>query len=183
MPSQAGDPAPTRILDFQGFPGRWEILETTEETDGERFKTRMELEERSELPPHVHPTAEESYEVVAGELEVRVGEEWSMVSAGEKRVIPAGTEHAFRNPGSAEVINIHRPAMRFEEFFRRFHTLKTEREVSMPPDGLRAAVLLAMLLVEYEDEQVVVSPPHRVFRILARAGPVLGYRLPERSTA
>lgn len=168
-----------RVLDFQGFPGRWEILETAEETDGERFTTRMELDERSELPAHVHSNAEERYEVVAGELEVQVDGEWSTVTAGERQVVPPGTEHAFRNETTAEVINVHSPALRFEEFFRAFHRLKTERGVDMPPDGPKSAILLAMLLVEYEDEQVVVSPPHWVFRVLATVGSVVGYRLPE----
>ena len=166
------------VLDFEGFPGRWEILESTEETGGARFRTRMELDEPSELPVHVHPSAEEIYEVITGELEVRVDGEWSTLSAGEKRVIPPGTAHSFRNPGPAEVINVHRPALRFEEFFRRFHALKTERGVPMPPDGIRSAILLAMLLVEYEDEQRSVRPPHWLFKGLAGVGRVLGYRLP-----
>ena len=167
------------ILDFQGFPGRWAILETAEETGGERFTTRMELEQQSELPPHIHPDAEESYQVIAGELEVQVEGEWSTLPAGETRVIPPGTEHSFRNPGPAEVINIHSPALRFEEFFRRFHGLKTERGVHMPPDGIKEAILLAMLLVEYEDEQRSVHPPHWVFRMLAGVGSALGYSLPD----
>ena len=49
----------------------------------------------------------------------------------------------------------------------------------MPPDGLRSAVLLAMLLVEHEDEQVAVSPPHWAFKLLARLGRLVGYRLPD----
>ena len=167
------------VLDFQGFPGRWEILETADETGGERFTTRIELDQQSELPAHVHPDAEESYQVVTGELEVQIEGEWSTLTAGQTRVIPPGTEHSFRNPGPAEVINTHSPALRFEEFFRRFHSLKTERGVPMPPDGIKAAILLAMLLVEYEDEQRSVHPPHWVFRILARVGSALGYRLPD----
>jgi quercetin dioxygenase-like cupin family protein len=179
MADQHENPAPHRILDHEGFPGRWEILETAEETGGERFKTRIALEDRGELPPHLHPTAEESYEVIAGELEVQVDGEWSTVDAGEKVVIPPNTEHAFKTTGAAEVINIHQPAMQFEEFFRGFHRLKTERGVSMPPDDLKSAISLAMLIVEHEDEQRVVSPPHRSFKMLARLGHLLGYRLPE----
>lgn len=179
MSTNSDDDGHERVLDFDGFPGRWEIIETAEETDGERFKTRMEIEERSELPPHVHPNAEESYEVRSGALEVRVDGEWSEVAAGERRVIPAGTAHAFRNKTTVEVINVHTPAMEFEEFFRRFHRLKTEREVSMPPEGLESTVLLAMLLVEHEEEQVAVSPPQFVFTVLAGVGRMLGYRLPD----
>lgn len=92
---------------------------------------------------------------------------------------PLGTEHAFRNPGAAEVINIHRPAIRSEEFLRDFHRLKTERGVPMPPDDLKSTILLAMLLMEYEEERVPTSPPYLVFKILGGLGRVLGYRLPE----
>ncbi len=158
MSNRSDHTGPHRVLDHEGFPGRWEILETADKTGGKRFKTRMELDEQGELPPHLHPTAEESYEVVAGELEVQVDGEWTTVSTGEKVVVPPNTEHAFKNTGPAEVINIHQPAMRFEEFFRRFHTLKTKRGVPMPPDGLKSSILLAMLVVEHEDEQRVVSP-------------------------
>jgi mannose-6-phosphate isomerase-like protein (cupin superfamily) len=169
----------SRILDHDGFPGRWEILETADETAGERLKTRMQLDEEGELPPHLHPTAEESYEVVAGELDVQIDGEWFTVEAGEKVTIPPDTEHAFRNTGHAEVINVHQPAMQFEKFFRGFHRLKTERGVPMPPDGLKSSILLAMLVVEHEDEQRVVSPPHWVFKVLSRIGHLLGYRLPD----
>ena len=124
-------------------------------------------------------TSKESYEVIDGELEVQVDGEWSTVKADEKVVIPPDTEHSFKNTGPAEVINIHEPAMQFEEFFRRFHRLKTERGVPMPPDGLKSSILLAMLVVEHEDEQRVVSPPHWVFKVLSRIGHLLGYRLPD----
>lgn len=170
---------PNRVLDFEGFPGRWEILETAAETDGERFTTRMHIEEQSELPPHVHPTAEESYEVLDGEFDVQVDGEWSTMTAGEKQVVPPGTEHTFRTERPVTVRNVHSPALRFEEFFRRFHALKTERGVEMPPEGLRSTILLAMLLVEHEDEQVATSPPHWAFKALAGVGRVLGYRIPE----
>ncbi|MFC7226010.1 cupin domain-containing protein [Salinirubellus salinus] len=179
MPTAAEAGERSRVLDFEGFPGRWEILETGEETDGERFTTRMELEERSELPVHAHPHAEEHYEVVAGELEVQVGDEWSTLTAGERAVVPPDTPHTFRNETDAVVLNVHSPALRFEEFFRGFHRLKIGRGVEMPPRGPKPAVLLAMLLVEHEDEQVVVSPPQWVFRVLARVGSLIGYRLPE----
>ncbi|MFC6952452.1 cupin domain-containing protein [Halorubellus litoreus] len=179
MASSKAPGASDYVLDFEGFPGRWEILETTAETDGERLTTRMHLDERSELPVHVHPHAEEVYEVETGEIEVRVDGEWSTLAAGDRMVVPAGTEHAFRNPGPATVRNVHRPAMRIEAFFRRFHALKTERGVSMPPEGLRSTILLAMLFAEYDDELVVAGPQRWVFGALAALGRVLGYDLPD----
>ncbi|HKJ59464.1 MAG TPA: cupin domain-containing protein [Halobacteriales archaeon] len=168
-----------RVIDFEGFPGRWEVRKTAEDTDGERFETRMEIEEQSELPPHIHPEAEESYEVLSGVLEVQVDGEWTELTAGEAHTVPPGTVHSFRNESPVEVINVHSPALRYEEFFRTFQRLKTERGVSMPPSGFRATVLLAMLVSEYKREQVVASPPQWVFDGLAALGRVLGYRLPD----
>lgn len=63
---------------------------------GDRVRTRMELEEPGELPPHRHRSAEESYEVIAGELEVQVEGDWSTVETGETVVVPPDTDHAFR---------------------------------------------------------------------------------------
>ena len=147
-----------RTLDFEGFPGCWDIRNSTEETDGERFKARMTIEEPGELPPHKHPRAEESYEVLSGTLQVQVEGEWTELAAGEKHTVPPGTAHAFKNEGLVEVINVHQPALRYEEYFRRFHKLKTERGVGMPPKGLKGMVLLGMLQSEYEREFVGVNP-------------------------
>src|SRR6056297_2702308 len=110
-----------RILDFQGFPGRWEILESTEDSDGAIFRTRMEIDEAGELPPHKHPSATERYEVLSGTLHVLEGDQWSVLSVGESHEVPPGTSHAFEAKGHVELFNSHEPAMRYEEYFRRFH--------------------------------------------------------------
>ena len=56
-----------QVLDFEGFPGRWEITRSTEETGGQLFETRWEIETIPEDGPfvHTHPEAEESYEVLS----------------------------------------------------------------------------------------------------------------------
>ena len=172
-------PRAGRILDFEGFPGRWEIQKTAKETDGGRFETHMAIETPGELPPHKHPRAEESYEVLSGTLEVQVEGEWTALSAGEKHTVPPGTAHAFRTEGPVEMINVHKPALRYEEYFRRFHRLKTERGVPMPPKGFKGMVLLGMLQSEYEREFVGVSPPQWVYNLLGGLGRLLGYELPE----
>lgn len=63
-----------RVLDFGGFPGRWEITESKKDTNGEYFEMHFEINSTSgDSPPlHVHPKATESYEVLSGVLEVNV---------------------------------------------------------------------------------------------------------------
>jgi mannose-6-phosphate isomerase-like protein (cupin superfamily) len=170
-----------RILDFGGFPGRWEITKSTDDTDGEFLEMRWEVETIPEDGPfvHTHPHAQESYEVHSGVLEVYEDGEWMEVSEGEKHVVPPGTPHTFRNKTPVELINVHKPATQHEAFFRRFHQLVTERGVSLPPSGFGDVVLIAMLTVEHEDDIRAVSPPHLVFKALAVLGRLLRYDLPD----
>jgi hypothetical protein len=72
-----------RRLDFRPGMGMWwEITRSTEDTSGELFEATNWIEPRMPGPPvHVHPTAEESYEVVEGALEVFMNGQWSPVSS------------------------------------------------------------------------------------------------------
>lgn len=169
-----------RVLDFGAFPGRWEITRSTEDTNGELFETRWELDAVPGDGPfaHTHPDATESFEALSGVLEVNVERAWTEVSAGEKHTVPPGPVHTFRNKTPVELRNVHEPALAYEEYFRRFHRLATERGVSLPPDGLGDVLLLAMPTTESGDEFRAVSPPQWAFRGPAGPGPVLGYDLP-----
>lgn len=168
------------VLDFGGFPGRWEITRSTEDTDGELFETQWEIETIPADGPfvHTHPKAEESYEVLAGVLEVYVDGQWIEVSAGETHTVPPGTPHTFKNKTPVEVINIHKPALQHEVFFRRFHRLVTEHGVSLPPNGRKDIILIAMLTNEHKEDIRAVSPPHWVFRLMAGLGTIMRYELP-----
>ena len=170
-----------RVLDFGGFPGRWEITRSTKDTSGEYLEMRFEIETVPEDGPfvHTHPNAEESYEVLSGVLEVYEDGEWMEVAAGEKHTVPPDTPHTFRNKTPVELINVHEPALQHEKFFRRFHQLVTERGVSLPPEGLNDIVLIAMLTTEHEDDVYAMSPPHWVFKGLAAPGRLFGYQLPD----
>ena len=169
-----------RILDFGGFPGRWEITRSTEDTNGDSLQMRFEIESVPEEGPfvHTHPSAEESYEVRSGVLEVYEDGEWLEVAAGEKHTVPPGTPHTFRNRTPVELINVHRPALQHEAFFRRFHRLVAEQGVSLPPDGFGDVVRIAMLTTEHEEDIHAVSPPHWAFKGFAGLGRLLGFELP-----
>lgn len=170
-----------RTLDWGGFPGRWEITRTTEDTSGELLEMRFGIESIPDDGPfvHTHPHAAESYEVLSGVLEVYEDGEWIDVTAGEKHTVPPDTPHTFRNKTPVELVNVHEPALAHETFFRRFHRLVAERGVTIPPGGFSDIVLIAMLTVEHEAEIQAVSPPQWAFKILASLGRTLGYQLPD----
>jgi len=106
-----------RQLDFHpGIGMRWEITRSTEDTAGELFEATNWVDPRMPGPPvHVHPTAEESYEVLEGAIEVFMTGEWSAVRAGEKATVPEGVPHSLRNASDepARIVNIHKAAQRF----------------------------------------------------------------------
>lgn len=175
----AGD---DRRLDFRPGMGMWwEITRSTEDTSGELFEATNWAEPRMPGPPvHVHPTAEESYEVIEGELEVFMNGDWSAVRAGEKATVPAGVPHSVRN-ASAEpvrIVNIHKPAQRFESFFWDMHRLIHEGKIKrLPPKDPRSAIYAAMLFGKYPDEIRATKPPNWVFQALALVGRALRFKI------
>jgi mannose-6-phosphate isomerase-like protein (cupin superfamily) len=173
-----GDP---RRLDFRPGMGMWwEITSSTEDTAGALFEATNWIEAGMPEPPvHVHPTAEERYEVVEGELEVFLNGQWSPVRAGETVTVPAGAPHSVRNASDrlARIVNVHRPALRFESFFRDMQRLIAEGKIKrLPPKDPRSAIYAGMLFAKYPDEIRATKPPNQVFQALALVGKALRFK-------
>src|SRR5262249_44115475 len=116
----------SRILDFAPVGMWWEITRSTADTGGDLFEAINVIAPGFDGPPlHIHPHAEESYAVQSGTLEVCVGGKWRQLKRGESIIVPRGTPHTLKNTSSTEVrlVNIHKPALGFERFFRRLHAL------------------------------------------------------------
>ena len=176
-----GTASQNRVLDFAQIGMWWEITKSTADTGGELFEAINVLAPGFAGPPlHIHPTAEESYAVVSGTLDVCVGDEWRKLAPGESVTVPAGTPHTLKNESGAEVrlVNVHRPALAFERFFRRFHALVSSGKLKLPPKDLRSVILVSMLFSDHPQEVISVRPSRRVMKVLARIGKILGYKLP-----
>jgi mannose-6-phosphate isomerase-like protein (cupin superfamily) len=182
-----GEPAATptrgdRQLDFHpGMEMRWEITRGGADTAGELFEATNWLDPEMPGPPvHVHPTADDSFEVIEGALDVCIDGEWRTLRAGESATAPAGVPHTLRNATRepVRVVNVHRPALQFESFFREMHALIAEGKIKhLPPKEPRSAIYAAMLFGKYPNEIRVVKPPNGVFRALAAVGRALGFEL------
>jgi quercetin dioxygenase-like cupin family protein len=68
--------------------------------DGEALLVEMWVEPGGGVPPHVHPSMEERFELHSGELSFLSGRKWAAAAPGETVVVPAGTRHAYRNTGA-----------------------------------------------------------------------------------
>jgi mannose-6-phosphate isomerase-like protein (cupin superfamily) len=171
-----------RFLDFGPAGMKWEVTRSTADTRGELFEAVNVIAPGFTGPPvHIHPTAEESYAVESGTLDVFVDGAWRELRAGESVTVPAGKPHTLRNPHAGEVrlLNVHKPALDFERFFRRLHALLVSGKVKgLPPRDLRSVMHLSMLFVEHKQEIVSVKPPRAVMGLMAFLGRLLGFKLP-----
>ena len=127
---------------------------------------------------HVHPQQEESYAVKEGTMEVLVGRSWSTLEVGQSATVPAGTPHAFRNRSEVPVrfLNEHRPALRFEEYFRAVHGLSEAGKIKGGLD-VRGVLYAWVLIDEYDDTmQPVGGMQSALIGSLTAVGRLLGYR-------
>jgi quercetin dioxygenase-like cupin family protein len=89
MASKFEDPALGHTLSF-----------SSAERDGEPvMRIEMWVEPGGGVPPHVHPSMEETFEVLEGQLQVLAGRDWLAVDPGGSATAAPGTRHAYRNRG------------------------------------------------------------------------------------
>ena len=171
-----------REIDFHpGMGMRWQITRAGADTAGELFESKNWLDPQMPGPPvHVHPSQEESFEVVEGVLDVFVDGEWSSVGEGETATVPAGVPHTLRNGTDEPVMCFTRirPAGRSEAFFDDMHRLIREGKVKrLPPKEPRSAIYAAMLFAKYGDWIRTTKPPNQVFQALALVGRALRFKI------
>ncbi len=171
-----------RQLDFHpGMGMRWEITRSTEDTSGELFESVNWLDPRMPgPPPHVHPNAEESFEVIEGSLDVFREGEWTTLGPGATAAVPAGMPHTLRNGSDepAKIVTRIRPAGRSEAFFRHMNKLIGEGKLKrLPPKEPQSAIYAAMLFDEYPDEIRATGPLNGVFKALALVGKTIRFKL------
>jgi quercetin dioxygenase-like cupin family protein len=72
------------------------------------------------VEPHTHPDHVDSFYVLAGEAEFRVGDEVFRAGPGTFVAAPVGVTHAFKNVGGSELrmVNIHAPNVGFADRLR-----------------------------------------------------------------
>jgi quercetin dioxygenase-like cupin family protein len=78
---------------------RWHL--TAAHTDGRLLRAELWIPAGTPARPrHTHPREEERVELLAGAMELEIGSERHVLNRGDGAVIPAGTPHSWRNPGT-----------------------------------------------------------------------------------
>jgi mannose-6-phosphate isomerase-like protein (cupin superfamily) len=108
-------------------------------------------------PAHLHPSQEESFAVLEGEMRALVNGEEVELATGAELEIAAGQAHQMWNPAErpARVRWVTRPALRTEEWFRTLDSLFAEDG----PIATGRGVDFGSLLAEYEDVFRLVTEP------------------------
>jgi quercetin dioxygenase-like cupin family protein len=114
-------------------------------------------------PSHYHPSQDEHFEVLEGEIRIRADGHERLVGEGNTVDIPHGTAHQMWNPSDrpARVLWQTRPAGRTAEWFAAIDALHREGRVG--PDGMPGPLAFGAVLTEYRD----------VFRLAVRPEPLV----------
>jgi mannose-6-phosphate isomerase-like protein (cupin superfamily)/uncharacterized protein YndB with AHSA1/START domain len=127
------------------------------------------------IQPHIHPRQEERFEVIAGEMKVKLGRATHDLRAGDRMAVQSGQAHrqmpAGEGPGHVRVTVS--PAGRTEEFLRRLADLCAEGQFNKA--AFPRPVAGARLICDFADAGHAAMPSLPVqFRlakgILAVAG-------------
>ena len=151
--------------------------------DPEVLEFDMYLEPGAFIREHIHPSQEETIEVVAGTFTFHVDGERHPIPIGSSEVARAGTKHGFEPlAGEVQLLVTVRPALDLAGYFRDFLKLSRDGRLCLPPTGLPKPILLfAMLMHRYRREIAAPGIPvwlqRPAWRALAGLGRLLGHKL------
>ena len=120
---------------FWGPGDVYTFLATGAETDGAYFVMEGLVPPDAGPPPHIHHSQDETFYVVEGQLEIKLGDQVHEATAGDFVHISKGTPHAFlnRTRTSVKMVLTFVPAGDIEEFFRSAFGEATDRHALPPP--------------------------------------------------
>lgn len=120
---------------FWGPGDTYTFLATGAETNGAYFAMEGLIPPDAGPPPHIHHSQDESFYLVEGQLEVKLGDQIIEATAGDFVHIAKGTPHAFvnRSQAPARMILTFVPAGDIEQYFRSVFGQATDRHAPPPP--------------------------------------------------
>ena len=148
---------------------------TAAETDGKLVVVEAFVEpDGAVAAAHVHPSQEERFEVLAGELEFKLGKRTLVAKSGDRVLVPAGTPHRFRNVGkeTAHFVCEVSPAHGLEQLIETMFALAADGKVNRK--GLPSPLRLAVIARHHFDDVRLPFPPAWVQRLGLAFGAPLG---------
>ena len=170
-----------KVVENKFVEQKLRFIRTSTDTNGELLEIENTYPAKSKEPlAHYHPFQEEWFEVLEGELSIRLDERIVTLSKGDKIHIPKNQVHSmWNNSAYKTVVNwITKPALRSEHFFENAFGLAQDgkvNKVGMP--NLFQKVLFAN---EFSKEFRLSKPPYFLqqilFTLLAPVSKIMGYK-------
>jgi quercetin dioxygenase-like cupin family protein len=130
------------------------FLETAATTGGDLLKISVEMAPGGAVArAHVHPRAQEEFEVLSGRIQLKTDGETRVAEAGESVIVPRGAAHVWGNPfdDPATITVALRPALKMETFFETFFGLASDGKLN-PQTKMPSFLQMIVLWHEYRDD-------------------------------
>ncbi len=154
---------------------------TLKPSDGDYVEVEALYDPDGAPPPgHLHPEQAEHFEVLEGELSVRLDGRELTLGAGDTLEVPRDTRHQMWNASASPTRVSWRttPALRTEAWYRELDAL--QREGRVDKDGMPGPLAFGVLLTEYRDVFRLAAGPRPLVRAglgaLGVIGRLRGYR-------
>lgn len=159
---------PGEIFVSPTMKSRMTFRVTTQESAGERIVVEFENEPDDIGPPyHCHPHQQEEYEVLEGELTLKVDGKEHLLRSGETLLVPPGTPHCFWNASQQRVrfTSEHQPALGWERFITTIYDLDYDGKCN--DNALPRPLQLFTTIAHRSGEEYLVGPPRFAQKLLA----------------
>jgi mannose-6-phosphate isomerase-like protein (cupin superfamily) len=164
---------------------RYVFRRTTAADGAETMEVEVWVQPKGGVVPHMHPTFEERFDVLEGEVTFWVNRKRMPTRAGETAVVPPGARHTYRNTSREPARMLARarpPEQELQDFLEDAAALGRAGLYTRHalPKSLRGLLGLAVMADHYRNTTIILVPPPLLQRILlgpfVRVGKRRGFR-------
>jgi quercetin dioxygenase-like cupin family protein len=130
------------------------FLETAATTGGDLLKLSIEMAPGGILgAAHVHPRAQEEFDVLSGRIQLKTSGKTRVADAGERISVPRGADHIWGNPfdDPATIAVALRPALKMETLFETLFGLANDGKVN-PKTQMPSFLQMVLMLHDYRED-------------------------------
>ena len=136
------------------------------ESTPERVVVEIAYDGRGGKPPtHYHPSQEERFEVLEGEINVLLDGERRTLRKGDTLLVPAGTPHQMWTEAPARQRWETRPPLKTERFFKTLWGM--QQDGVLEGDPRKSKLQMALTMRHFRDVIRLTSPPGQTLLALS----------------
>lgn len=144
---------PKEFRNYQG--GYFRTLVSPEDSGQSLAILDLVLPRGAEPPPHIHTREDETFYVLEGELQVRIGETLHTLKSGEAIFAPRNVPHSFKIvTETARIVNLITPGSLWSYFMAFSEPCKDTPRVTPPQGPPPQEYIQAMMTALTQDHEL-----------------------------